>query len=386
MANRTQEVDVRKSLWAKVRDGLSEEERCDVLLSLIGRIEDGQEFGDGPETILLDKDNRVRIARVRQGGAELLFQAPEVIRGLQEGIPVEPGPEQGWFTLGMLAYFVYCGADYYSDHQIRLLESQEHLFGKRCVISPMEAARIPFGKAVSQLTAVEPGGRVQGLTAFLTYLSEQMPETANIRYIYAGRTVYEEERILRQDIEDLVPGGTITLSGTVYRTAASGPVQSPYRPGTHRYDVEVTRDGAERNGPARRFSPRRATEAAQKGTAGSSQASERWLYVKQSHLTGELGLGEQMIRVFKLGSEDGEKRMTLYMQYPDSQLFLFRLSANGEKEHLKEIPVLKESDPRMEFCVVELRYTAASEDLWIAVKRQNDTFLRGHAMNLRDVR
>lgn len=375
MVNRVRETGARKSLWAKAGEGLPEEERCDILLSLVGLIEDGKDIGNGPEDILLDGDNEVQIARLRQSGKDLIFQAPEVIWGTQEGHSPEAAPDQKWFTLGMLAYFMYYGTDYYTDHQIRLLESQEQLFTRRYIISPPDAARIPFGKAVSQLTAVDGGERVQGLTAFLAYLSEQMPETAKIRYLCGEQTVYEEERILYQDIDDLAPGGMLTLNGTAYRTVLSGGIQIPYRPGTHRYDVKVTAAvGNPEPDMAPRFSPRYPSE-----TAGTH---ERWVYVKQSHLTGDLGYGEQMIRVLKLGGEDRNKQLELHMQYPDSRISVFRTGAGGEKELWKEIPILKESDPRIASCFVQLRYKAASDNLWITVKGPDNTPLHTHGIDL----
>lgn len=384
MVSRTREAEARKNLWVKAGE-LSEEERCDILLSLAGLIEDGQNIGNGPEDILLDTDNRVQIARVRQSGRDLLFQAPELIR--QQGETPEPGPEQAWFMLGMLAYFIYCGADYYSDRQLRVLEAQEQLFRKRYVISPAEAARIPFGKAVSQLTAMESGERVQGLAAFLAYLSEQMPETAKIRYLCAGRVVHEEERILSQDIEDLAPGGRISLNGTIYRTASPEQVQIPYRPGTHRYDVEVTDGSSEgQDGDVRRFVHKSSTQAAHGSPSGSARTADRWLYVKQAHLTGDSAHGERMIRVFKLGSEDGEKQLELHMRYPDSRIFVFRKGPNGDREPVKEIAILKETDAQISSCFVQLRYKASTERLWITVKgADNTTVLRVRGIDLRDM-
>lgn len=377
MVNQVRETGTRKSLWAKVGEGLSEEERCDILLSLVGLIEDGKDIGNGPEDILLDEDNGVQIARLRQSGKDLIFQALEVILEVQEGHAPEVTLEQKWFTLGMLAYFMYYGTDYYTDHQIRILESQEQLFTRCHIISPADAARIPFGKAVSQLTAVDMEERVQGLTAFLTYLSEQMPETAKICYLCGEQTVYEEERILYQDIDNLAPGGTLTLNGTAYLTVLSEEVQIPYRPGTHRYDVKVTAAGGDPEPDTMpRFSTRYPSETA--------RTHERWIYVKQSHLTGDLRYEERMIRVFKLGGEDRDKQLELYMQYPDSRIFVFRMGPDGEKELWKEISILKESDPQMDSCFVQFRYQAAPDNLWITVKDPDNMFLHAHGIDLRE--
>lgn len=381
MANRAREADTQKTLWAKAGEGLTEEERCDILLSLAGLIEDGQDIGNGPEDILLDGDNGVQLARLRQSGGDLLFQAPEVLLAAREGRSLEPEQEQKWFTLGMLAYFMYYGTDYYTDHRLRLLEAWDQLFARRNFISPADAARIPFGKAVSDLTAVEPGERVQGLSAFLAYLSEQMPETAKIRYLCGEQTICEEERTLNQDIENLIPDGFFTLNGTMYWTNRSGAVQIPYRPGTHRYDVQVIPDPRVIPGPeggaAPRFNLRRSREA--------DGICERWIYVKQSHLTGDPRHGERMIRVFRLGNEDREKQLELHMRYPDSKLSVFRISTGGERELYKEIPVLRESDPRMNSCFVQLRYTAASDKLWITVKGPDQTPLHAQGIDLREV-
>lgn len=384
MVSQTREAEACKSLWMKAGE-LSEEERCDILLSLAGLIEDGQSIGNGPEDILLDGDNQVQIARIRQSGRDLLFQAPELI--WQPGGSPKPGREQAWFMLGMLAYYIYCGADYYSDRQIRVLESQEQLFSKRYVISVGEVTRIPFGKAVSQLTAMEPGERVQGLAALLAYLSEQMPETAKIRYLCGGRTVHEEERILSQDIENLTPGGRISLNGTVYRTASSGPVQIPYRPGTHRYDVEVVTEGSgeEQDGGVRGFVHKPSADVVRGGLSEGTRTEDRWLYVKNAHLMGDPSQGEQMIRVLKLGSEDREKRLELHMHYPDSQIAVFRKNSNGVREPVKEIAILRESDAQISRCFVQLRYKGDTEHLWITVEREDNTVLRRYGIDLREM-
>lgn len=214
---------------------MTAEERCDVLLSLSRRIEAGLSIGCGPEEILLDDDNAIHTARMGSN-MNLALWPPETIRAMCTGHLPDCGPPQLYFLLGMIAYFLYYGTDYYTRNGIRLLELEQFISRRQYVINPAEAGTILFGRAVSQLTAVDPSSRERGIKLFSAYLTDQMPEQAVIRFVYEGKVLGTHRRLLRRDEEDLVPGGRLTVNGMVFRTV-SPKVWIPYRPGVHQYDV-----------------------------------------------------------------------------------------------------------------------------------------------------
>ena len=211
---------MRITLREKASSGMTEEERCDTLFSLLSLIEDGGSIGSGPEEILMDNDGRICISRLNCG-ANLALQAPEVVLGRLQG---EPGKPQAMFMLGMLAYFLCCKEDYYVHTGQDALGVLTHLDARECVISPQDAANIPYGDAVSLLTAVSPENRSQGVAAFLRFLTEHMPEAAIIRYVCQNRELYRKCIHLTRDNPDLIPDGTLSINGTAYRPVSSEPI------------------------------------------------------------------------------------------------------------------------------------------------------------------
>lgn len=219
-----------KSLREKVQAGMTEEERCDVLFQMVNRIEENKPIGGSPEEVWLDEESGM-IQYRRQGRIpNMLFCPPEVTEDPLTVI----GKQQRWFTLGMHAYYMYRKTDYYTWGNTAVLAP---LPVRSCIITPEDAKEIPFGRAVSALTAIDPARRVEGLKGFLLYLRERVKGMAEIHYLYNGRMVGRQTKELSEDIEDLWPRGFL-ISGTRY-VLKNRPQRIPYRPGTHICNVEV---------------------------------------------------------------------------------------------------------------------------------------------------
>lgn len=226
---------------------LTEEERCDILLSLLRRIRAGLSIGCGPEDIFLDDDNAIHITRAGLN-MNLALWPPELIRDARRGQLPACGSEQLLFLLGMIAYFLYYGTDYYTQNKVRLLELEPFVSRRQYVINPAEACMIPFGRAVSQFTAVDPGQRERGAQLFWAYLADQMPQRAMIRFLCGGAVLGTRRCLLRRDEEDLIPGGRVCVNGTVFQTVPVK-IRILYRPGEHQYDVVLRRDEREGGQP-----------------------------------------------------------------------------------------------------------------------------------------
>lgn len=255
-----------QSLQEKTLAGLSDEEKCDILLSLINRVDLGRPVGFDPAEILLDEDNLIldppaqneesrnplmlpseSVRHVLTGGnaveesRNLLMLPPELIRNVLAGGNAVMNAPQSWFLLGMIAYYMYYRTDYYAQNDVSILDIDRHIRQRTSVIQANEAQNIPFADAVAKMTAVSPAAREEGISAFLQYLPEHMPGTIRVRFLCDGRIVGERDvESMREDVEDLEPSGRILLNGVWYRPVTS-PIRVLYRPGRHSLNVDLAR-------------------------------------------------------------------------------------------------------------------------------------------------
>ena len=225
-----------KSLREKVMEGMSNEEICDVLLSLMNRALRGETVGSEPENIILDTDNLI-INILEPDDLNLLMMPPEVIRAAVQGRSFPRDKDQHWFFLGMLAYYMYYKTDYYLQNN---LDRYSNISGTACMIQENRADRIPFRQAVCRMTAANPQERRQGLALFLQYLAENLTSSAVVQFFCDGRMVGTKNMLMRRDVENLLPSGSVCFQNVVYRPRIS-PVCILYRPGRHTYHIEVTR-------------------------------------------------------------------------------------------------------------------------------------------------
>ena len=225
------------------------EEKCDILLQLVDLALDGGEIGADPSEILLRGENRVEVPP-SCGTRNLAMMPPEVIRACAAGNPMLIGLSQKWFLIGMMAYYLYYGEDYYVRNRLSLLDMDSFLQRRTSVIKPDEAIEIPFCAQVSALTSVEERKRDEGVTAFLSYLERDVPKNAEIHFVCNGREIRAETYQLTQKNYKNPVGRAFFLDKGV-KYAIPSPLNVQYRPGTYRYTVEVTASDPRRrrNGP-----------------------------------------------------------------------------------------------------------------------------------------
>ena len=330
-----------KSLLEKTMEGAAEEEKCDILFSLANLIDESRFIGNSPKEVLLDREGTPLESRAKPGG-NLAFWPPEAIRS---GLPLKPDKPHQWFLLGMFAYFLYYKTDYYSRKGLTALELTEHAGRRSCVIMPGDTGEIPFGRAVSQLTAVDPGKREEGLVSFLKYLAEKMPETAEILYTCGGRVVGAETRTLSgRSIENLHPTGVVTLGRKSY-VPLTQPVQIPYRPGRHRYEV-----------PVREF-------------------SEMGLWVYSRSIAPAGGAQASFQKFLCLNWDGGRNRLVLPVGLDACEFRVFQVGTAPSPCCLEQFTVRRPAGSPFRKCCVSLRYDMAGRQRLVSVLDEDERML-----------
>lgn len=330
-----------KSLREKVVAGFQEEEKCDVILTLANLIEDGKFIGNCPEQIFLDDDNHLTDVHAGET-VNLAYWPPEVIR---EGLRPGAGKPQQWFLLGMLAYYIYYQTDYYTQNRVRLLELDQHIAGRKYVILPQEAGAIPFGRAVSQMTAVDPEERALGLRSFLGYLSEQVEGSAEIRFTFGGAELGRSIRRLKGDIEDLCPSGSVLRFGGKIYVPETQPVEIPYRPGAHAYDVPLRQ--LEGNSP------------------------ERWVYVDASILDETVRQSQDMERFLDLNGGDASRKLILPAGVDKCTFYIFRSEGDRRVQCKGSFCVERPAGTSGVTCRIHMIYAMESDTLFLSVRDGN---------------
>lgn len=221
---------------------------------------------------------------------------------------------------------------------------------------PEDTGEIPFGRAVSQLTAVDPGKREEGLVSFLKYLAEKMPETAEIRYTCGGRVVGAETRTLSgRSIENLHPTGVVTLGGESY-VPVTQPVQIPYRPGRHRYEVPV----------------------------GKFSETGLWVY---SGIAAPAGSAQaQFQRFLCLNWDGGSNRLNLFAGLDACQFRVFWVGPDRKLGCVKQFTVKRPVVSPFRKCCVSLRYDMAERRLLVSVLDEDEKMLAPQTSILLDGR
>lgn len=219
----------------------TDEEKCDILHQLIELALEEKEIGVDPSEILLRKDGGVEVLP-SDGLRNLAFMPPEVIRAYAKGNAMSMGLYQKYFLIGMFAYYLYYGEDYYAKRRVSLLDMETFLRGRTRVIQPDEAIEIPFCTQVSAMTSVNERNRVDGVRAFLDYLDKKVPKKAEIHFISDGREVRAETYSLtRENYKNPLGRTYFFLKGEKYILPDELNIQ--YRSGIRRYEVEVRKAG-----------------------------------------------------------------------------------------------------------------------------------------------
>lgn len=219
-------------------EGTSHEEKCDILFQLLELARNGGEMGADPSEILL-RDGDVEILRA-PGPLNLLFMPPEIIRACASGASVSMGLNQKLFLIGMFAYYLYYGEDYYARNRVSPLDNEIFQADRASVIPSGEALEIPFCARVSAMTSINERKREDGARQFEAYCDWEFPKKAEIHFMCEGREIrVQTYPLTRENYKNLFPKPYLFLQGEKYMLAS--PLNIRYRPGTRRYEAQVSR-------------------------------------------------------------------------------------------------------------------------------------------------
>lgn len=327
-----------KNLREKTAEGIQHDEICDILFQLFDRVNSGKPVGNCPEEILLNEDNEIVEIRTSPQDAlgTLLFMPPEVISSFATGTRPSVGKLQECFIVGMLAYFMCFGADYYSRNGLSVLEYDWSAGGRQSLLDVGSMGNVLFAESVSLATSFDPERREHGMSQFLSSVPHAVPMRVEIQYLCDGKLVEIEERLLTDDMETQ---GILVARGRKYQSAA-GTAGITYRPGHHRRTVPVVEIGRNERRPTETVKP------------------ERFLYVRKAYLAGQADDLSSEQRVMNLNERDSSVTLTLKAAYPACQLRVYLVYSPRQIRLLKEFSIPSPNLRREERYRLRLRYSA----------------------------
>lgn len=215
---------------------LNPEEIADTLFCLCNAIEEGTLIQAAPENITIKEEGKVSVSL--DTGLNIYYAAPEVVLGKKDA-----DKNSGWFTFGLLAYFVIHGRSYYEDKSFHIVNLKEMMENESSFIMAWgvdeEAEDVPglFSLSIQKFTSWDPECRSDGVPVLLRAI-KQYSGTAEISYRYLDRIVATETIMVHPPNADCTKGSDVSGNdGKVYLVSEN--VSIPFRPGNHRYIVNV---------------------------------------------------------------------------------------------------------------------------------------------------
>lgn len=275
----------------------------DILLMLLRKI---SEFGSSmitPETVLINADHDVSVAA--DANPDYAYAAPEVIFS-----NAAVGEPQHQFALGALMVFMDTGRSPYDLYEDGVLAFSGVTSG--CVAPPASVYDGPLSNIARQLTSLDPQMRRTGVSAFLTFLGDNVPGAAQVTYTHNGRTVASQKFSFTKLSSISLDGYTFSAGGNQYQVSG---VTLAYRPGTHEYTVEAKPKGG---------SAARQPSAPAAGTAA-----------QKKYVLATSGANGNYIRLFALNDKAAEKTFPIFFgEQRDYPVYKMTEDANG---HLTEV-------------------------------------------------
>lgn len=182
-----------------------------------------------PENIIVLKQNEVEIIEGKFDN--LVFAAPEVI--FEEKINNQ---DAQWFSFGLILYYMLTKKDYYLNNSKLVLSIPKMKFNQKSLVLSDELKGFPLADIVEKLTAWNPEERKRGVTLFVDYMS-----TIESEYeigFYTGEDCIKTMIGTNKDSFDITTTELIYgKEEKLYHVVSN--VHIPYRPGKHKYKVEV---------------------------------------------------------------------------------------------------------------------------------------------------
>lgn len=215
---------------------MNPEEIADTLLCLCNAVEEGILIQAAPENITIKEDGKVSVSL--DAGLNIYYAAPEVVSGRKDA-----DKNSGWFTLGLLAYFVINSRSYYEDKSLHIVDLQEMMGNESSLIMAYgvneEAEDVPslLGLSIQKFTSWDPECRSEGVPVLLRAV-EQYSATAEISYRYLGQTIATKTIMVNPPNANFTSGSAVSGNdGKTYLVSEN--MSIPFRPGNHQYIVNV---------------------------------------------------------------------------------------------------------------------------------------------------
>lgn len=314
-------------------DGASYEDKCDVLYQLVDFAMTGQKIGSDPSELFINGDNSIEVV-LSSDGNNLAWLAPEVINGSLTSV----GPYQKLYTIGLLAYWLYTGQDYYAHSDIDAMSLPSDMTH---IIGSADVDFIDFGDALVHWTSIDATARTVGNDLFCRYLASSIPSTVDISYVCNDTVVYKETRNVTT-ILIVKEGDTVKSEGGKWQVSKR--MRIPARPGIRAYSVPVTEVKGE---PVRRS-----------------------VCIPKAYYTGQSEDFNSLIEIIDLCGGSDMKRERIQMPYSNCVLAIMEEQADGTKVKTNTIIISRPQDCSgseyilsLEFDSVKHRLNARIEDV-----------------------
>lgn len=221
-------------------DRMNPEEIVDAIYCLCSAVEEGKLVQASPEIIELQENGEVTVLNAEE--CNYMYAVPEVILGQSQA-----DKRSGWFTVGLLSYFLIHGRSYYKEKNICLTSMVDLVRQGSGLISAQgareQAEDVPslLDLAMERMTRWNVDQRQEGVE-FVLRAVKQYTGYAEIHYICGEQEVAVSSCTITGRGLDCQAGTAVTgADGSSYSVAES--LRIPFRPGNHRYYVKV-RQGA----------------------------------------------------------------------------------------------------------------------------------------------
>lgn len=215
---------------------MNPEEIADTLFCLCNAVEEGTLNRAAPENITIKEDGTVSVSQ--EAGLNIYYAAPEIVLGKKNA-----DKNSGWFTLGLLAYFVINGRSYYEDKSFHIVNLQDMMANGSSLIIAQgvneEVEDVPslLRLSIQKFTSWAPESRAEGVPILLRAV-EQYSAKAKISYRYLEQTIATKTIMVGPPSANFTTGSVVSGDdGKVYFVSEN--VSIPFRPGKHPYIVKV---------------------------------------------------------------------------------------------------------------------------------------------------
>ncbi len=222
---------------------MNAEEIADVLFCLCNAASEEKLKKASPEYIEIQENGIVSV--ISSECQNLYYAAPEEVLGISE-----PNKNTGWFTLGLLSYYVINGRSYYSDKSINVVDMNELKDNQSSLIMAeginQSAEDVPslFAISIEKFTSWDAAKRSEGVKYLLKAI-QQFASTAEVQYVCNGQAVLSDVIAVNPPRCD-IQKNTYIMGNDGRKYNILNDISIPFRPGNHKVSVNVSDENATR--------------------------------------------------------------------------------------------------------------------------------------------